>query len=417
MDLGYAYRNCFRTWWICAYREKRTNERLFIAMSVFGFLYHLLIFVIGVLVSILLALVLIYIFTSNASKDQSDPLLFLSEPEKSTILTLPIDSPSAQGIWMFGSLVTQRRSASQVHVQAVYVKLADQYLLLHLISKRMKHLHQKTPIAFSQVHIFDLKQGKIALKPVEQHRTKYWWKKTPLVLSQLRHLACYQILRNKQRKKKDPSDDGQTTFSEYLRPMTLPWVTKKVKEATEYGLLEICFPTEICTSWSVLPRQCHQTITDIVRLWIPQSICGIFSLKIGWNPSICIHQPFEGRMVLSLDERHKVNRQYWSEFLEIDRNWIPSNYLSVEDHRSKEGMHSFCLADVDSIVSRSSLSNRSIQERLSHRDQSDDLSLYEKFRGELSTAELFSKKNPTETKAPETTIVYAVDSSVEHAFR
>ena len=396
---------------ICDYREKCMNERLIIAMSIFSFLYHLLIFVVGVLVSTLLALVLIYIFTSNASNDQSDPLLLPAEPEKSTILTLSVDNPSAHGVWMFGSLVTQRRSPSQVHVQAVYVKLADQYLFLHLISKRMKHLHQKTPIAFSQVLIFDLKQGMVALKPVEQHRTKYWSKKHPLVLSQLRHLACYQILRNKQRKGKDSSDDDQATFLEYLRPMTLPWVIAKVKEATGYDLIEIC------TSWSILPRHCHQTITDIVRLWILQSIYGISSLKIGWNPSVCIHQPFEGRMVLSLDERHEVNREYWSGFLEIDRNWIPSSHLSFEGHWSEETMYFFCLADVGSIVSRSPLSNRSIHERLSHHDQSDDLSLYEKFRGEFSTAELFPKKNPTETKAPETTIVYAVDSSVEHAFR
>ena len=218
------------------------NERLFIAMSIFSFLYHLLIFVIGVLVSTLLALVFIYVFTSNASNDQTDPLLFPAEPEKSTILTLPVDHPSAHGIWMFGSLVTQQRSPSQMHVQVVYVKLVDQYLFLHITPKRMKHLHQKTPTAFSQVLIFDLKQGKIALNPVQQQRTKYWSKKSPLVLSQLRHLACYQILRNKQRKKNDPSDENQATMLEYLRPMTVPWITKKVKEATGYCLIDIFFP-------------------------------------------------------------------------------------------------------------------------------------------------------------------------------
>ena len=197
-------------------------------MSIFSFLYHLLIFVVGVFISTLFTLVLIYVFTSNVSNDQTESLLFPSEPEKPAILTLPVDNRSTPGIWMFASLVTQLRLTSRIHLQAVYVKLSHPYLLIHLTSKGVKHLH-RTPIAFSQVLIFDLLQSKVSLKPFEQYRRQYWSKKTPLVLSQLRYLACYQILKNKKRKK-EHADDDDTTFFNYLRPMKFSWLTTKVRE-------------------------------------------------------------------------------------------------------------------------------------------------------------------------------------------
>jgi hypothetical protein len=183
-------------------------------MNILSFFYHVFIFLLGVLLSIPFALLLLYIFKLNTSYEHIHhvaSLLFPSKQPKSDILTIPNNEQSFHSVWMFGIIITHIKHSNRAKLQSMYLKLHQQYLLIHLTSKRIKHFH-RNKIFFSEVLILNLSQAKIELKPYEQLRTQYWSNKIPIILTQLQSLARYRIHKNKIDQQQDNTLDSKVMF-------------------------------------------------------------------------------------------------------------------------------------------------------------------------------------------------------------
>lgn len=199
-----------------------------IMMNLLSFVYHLFIFLLGILISIPFALLLIYLFTSKFSNESVYPLLFPSKSSKTSFLTSPSNQQSTGNTWMLALFTNSHRLSGRNRLQRIFLKLHHSYLFLHFTSKRLKNLH-RIPIAFSHVIIFDLSQSEICLKPFDQTRTQYWSNKTPLVLSRIRYLVSYRII--KKTKKNQTNDDHRETEKtslDCLRSIDFQWIVEKV---------------------------------------------------------------------------------------------------------------------------------------------------------------------------------------------
>ena len=192
-------------------------------MSLVSFFYHSFIFLLGVLLSIPVVLILIYIFTAHIAHDSlqhASARLFSSEP---AMVNLRTKEPNVPSVWMFAILISQSRLTHRRRIQQVYVTLYRQYLYLHFTSRRLRRAHRQR-VPFSHVLIFDLSHALVELRPWQQVRTHYWSNKTPLALSRLKCRAQYQI----SKKKKNHSTE---TLVDRLRPVNPSWLTEKVKIA------------------------------------------------------------------------------------------------------------------------------------------------------------------------------------------
>ena len=213
-------------------------KRAMIMMNLLSFLSHLLTFLLGILISIPFALLLLYLFTSRFSHASVHPLLlFPSKASKASLLTFPSNEQSPCSTWMVVLFPLPDRRSDRSRLQPIYVKLCQSHLYLHLTSKRLKNLH-RTPLTFTHVIIFDISQSTIRLKPFKQLRTQYWSNKTPLILSQIRYLLSYRII------KRSKKQETEQTSSDALRSIDFQWIAEKVMSVTTMtnGEVDYSFP-------------------------------------------------------------------------------------------------------------------------------------------------------------------------------
>ncbi|CAF1179888.1 unnamed protein product [Adineta ricciae] len=177
-------------------------KRVWLSMDFVVFFSHLFICLIGILISIPFAFLLTRIFTlktTNKQLHRISSLLFSFKAAKSDILTIPSEKLSCSTVWMFGVIVTRTKVSNRDKPQLIYLKLYNQYLLIHFTSKHLKNINQLTRhrVTFSEVMIFDLFQAKIHLKLPQVNRSKYWSIKSPIVITHLHLFDEYGIEKRK----------------------------------------------------------------------------------------------------------------------------------------------------------------------------------------------------------------------------
>jgi hypothetical protein len=199
-------------------------------MSLFSLFSHVFLVILGILCSMSLTIVFVYVYSSKSSHETITRLVLPSKSVKPNIVRVVADRSFIHRVWMFGMFISEHRLFDREHVRAMYVILSDTFLFLHLSSKHWKYV-DRTNIAFVRVLVFNLSNSKIHLKPIEQSRADYWSHRTPIVLSQVQYLACYRIIKATTHRRKTTHN---TYFKENksfdrLRSVDAAWFIDQVR--------------------------------------------------------------------------------------------------------------------------------------------------------------------------------------------